>query len=361
MIFLAAIYRAGGFDLVNKVYGHPPSTTEQVIHPEKYLKGEGAIAVREPEAPPGFEKVLTGTVGQLQTNVILGFCLPAERASSAARGWGGDAYAVLAHPSGSGALLWSTAWDNEQEAKEFEAALRDYVTCTRARSGTRIMPLDDVVVRQSARVALVRGIPQDDAEKLAANLLTLPSEPKPAVAPFGPIEIPAIRQAHAFRPAYISGDRYVNEQLGLLLPVPPAFSYEMPNGTTLILRRDGPSPAVIGMLISDQIASQATVDEVHGQLAKLIGDGLEGLKLDYLDGRQVGVGPLGTAIERRWVVRGTRAGLKALVIPMCQSTGSLVLWGLWADLNGLASLDWWLRSVGRLSAAEPPICAELNP
>jgi hypothetical protein len=48
--------------------------------------------------------------------------LEASGASSAAAGWGGDRAAVLNGPDGAWAVVWSTVWDSDDEAEEFEAA-----------------------------------------------------------------------------------------------------------------------------------------------------------------------------------------------------------------------------------------------
>ncbi|HEY5641170.1 MAG TPA: hypothetical protein VIW01_14085 [Dehalococcoidia bacterium] len=38
--FVEALYEEGGWDAVNAAYDDPPATTEQVLHPDKYLAGE---------------------------------------------------------------------------------------------------------------------------------------------------------------------------------------------------------------------------------------------------------------------------------------------------------------------------------
>ena len=45
--FVAQVHRAGGFSLVNRLYEVPPATTEQILHPQKYLQGELAVPVRD--------------------------------------------------------------------------------------------------------------------------------------------------------------------------------------------------------------------------------------------------------------------------------------------------------------------------
>lgn len=358
--FIGALYRAGGFELVNRVYQHPPTTTEQVLHPEKYLAGEGAVPVEEPKLLPGFERVTGGRVGELQIRTILSYCLPPERATKAAAGWGGDAY-VIATRQKTGALFWATAWDDENEAKEFEAALKDYVKCTRQRSKTHVMPAGDHLVRQGTRVVLVRGLNQHEARLALAAGLSAIGTPQPSTPPFGPITIPPIRRAVAFRPPYVSAGHYVNEQLGLVSLVPRAFSVDASKPLSVSLSRSAPSPVVLGVEVSDQIPSVEAIDELHGAIAKGFEEVLGDQRLAYVGGRDVYLRELGRGLERTWRVVESQAGLKVIVVPICASTGSMILWGAWTDPNGASALDWWLGSLRSTRRGEPPICVELNP
>ena len=63
----------GGWDLVDFAYQRRlPATTEQILHPEKYLDDEGALPVPDlPDPGPGWEKVDGGTVGEFFTREIL--------------------------------------------------------------------------------------------------------------------------------------------------------------------------------------------------------------------------------------------------------------------------------------------------
>jgi hypothetical protein len=360
LTFIGAIYRAGGFALVNKVFGQPPSTTEQVLHPEKYLAGEDAVAVTPPSAPDAYETVATGKVGELQIRVAFGQCMPQARAGAAAAGWGGDAY-LIARSEDAGVLLWSTVWDDKKEAVEFEAALSTWAECTRRRAGSRVFPADDTIRRDGTKVALVRGLPGKQGDPAARALLALPAAPEVATPPFGPITIPPLRQARAFHAPYVSAGTYVNEELGLVSAVPAGFAVRMPDRTSAVFSRETPTVAVGGILLSEQLADAKTVDELHGTLAghvqELIGDA----QLSYVGGWDVQVPHIGPGIERSWIVKGTRAGLRAVVVPICQRTGSIVLWQLWVDDDGAAAMRYWLSTVRPTVLAEQPICAELNP
>ncbi|MGQ0823579.1 MAG: hypothetical protein ACT4OX_00875 [Actinomycetota bacterium] len=49
--FVCALYGEGGWDAVDDAYKNPPTTTAQVMFPQRYLDSEGAIDAPNPEAP----------------------------------------------------------------------------------------------------------------------------------------------------------------------------------------------------------------------------------------------------------------------------------------------------------------------
>ena len=131
----------GGWDLVDFAYQRRlPATTEQILHPEKYLEDEGALPVPDiPDPGPGWKKVDDGTVGEFFTREILR--QDAEEVGAdeaAAAGWGGDRYRVL--PAQGTRLLSalttaartmrsrsSGAATTRSEAAELRMALEDFV------------------------------------------------------------------------------------------------------------------------------------------------------------------------------------------------------------------------------------------
>jgi hypothetical protein len=92
--FATALYQSGGLPLLSVALAHPPASTEQVLHPEKYLAAELPVVVSIPPVVDG-EIVDAGTLNELQTRVYLSQCTQEGIARSAAKGWGGDAYVVV--------------------------------------------------------------------------------------------------------------------------------------------------------------------------------------------------------------------------------------------------------------------------
>jgi hypothetical protein len=117
--FVSELLRRGGWKLVDTAYEvRPPASTEQILHPEAYFDADEPKPVRIPRVlGAGWERVLAGTWGELQTRELLG------GASRAAAGWGGDRY-ELWRRGGDSALVMRWRWDSARDEAEFAARLR---------------------------------------------------------------------------------------------------------------------------------------------------------------------------------------------------------------------------------------------
>jgi hypothetical protein len=115
-----ALVRRGGWEEVRRAWQRPPESTEQVLHPEKYLAPERPVAVPVPDAPVAGRPINEGVLGELLARTLLG---EGGAAVPAAAGWAGDAYRVW-DVGGRTLLVWRTRWDTPADAREFGAALR---------------------------------------------------------------------------------------------------------------------------------------------------------------------------------------------------------------------------------------------
>src|SRR5262249_289792 len=116
--FVLALWQNGGWDAVRKAWGKPPRSTEQVLHPAKYLADEPPLPVTLGYEPPRGKLVCGGVVGELLIRSLLG-----TDATEAAAGWGGDNYRVW-DVDGATLLVWRTRWDSPADAAEFLEAVR---------------------------------------------------------------------------------------------------------------------------------------------------------------------------------------------------------------------------------------------
>ncbi|MBW4437333.1 MAG: hypothetical protein KME04_09385 [Pleurocapsa minor GSE-CHR-MK-17-07R] len=123
MAFATALYSEGGWEAVNAAYDNPPASSEQILHPEKYLAGEfGETVAMVPLDAPGLTPLWEITLGEYYTQELLrGLNIASFRL--AASGWNGDRFGL--YESTAGRTAWSLAsrWDSQQDADEFVEAV----------------------------------------------------------------------------------------------------------------------------------------------------------------------------------------------------------------------------------------------
>ena len=100
------LYRRGGVEALNQAFARPPTSTEQVLHPERYRLLETATEISSVAVElDGYEITEEGAWGERGWRVLLDHHLSAATSAEAADGWGGDHYQIL--------------WDEEQEEVAF--------------------------------------------------------------------------------------------------------------------------------------------------------------------------------------------------------------------------------------------------
>ncbi len=108
-----------------------PVSTEQVLHPELFEPGRVDMPtdVRFVADPPeGWTEVYADGLGELETRILLReFLSSREEADGAAAGWDGDRFRLLDGPAGE-AFLWTTVWDTDRDALQFETAVGQALT-----------------------------------------------------------------------------------------------------------------------------------------------------------------------------------------------------------------------------------------
>jgi hypothetical protein len=126
--FVQGMQADGGWAAVNAAFAQPPDSTEQIIHPDKYVAHEKPIAVELPKTlasglGTGWKVSLEDSFGEFQMQVWLkqNTTVPAASAIDAAAGWGGDRIAVLNGPNDAWAVVFRTAWDSDADAAAFES------------------------------------------------------------------------------------------------------------------------------------------------------------------------------------------------------------------------------------------------
>ncbi len=140
LTFVEAIRDAGGWDAVDAAYADLPTSTEQILHPERYLERDEPTPITLPQPAAalgaGWELVQENTAGELDTSILLANLAPGEgfnaltgsfdlpeAATNAASGWDGDRYALWGSANQE-VLVWRSAWDSDDDAAAFARALQ---------------------------------------------------------------------------------------------------------------------------------------------------------------------------------------------------------------------------------------------
>lgn len=126
--FVNRIREKGGWKGVDALLDRPPESTEQILHPEKFLAGDDPpVKVALPDLAPvlgeGWKKTEEDVFGEWMISVAVRILTDdAVRGLRAAAGWGGDRFAL--YEKGAGAVLfWGSVWDTERDALEFADSL----------------------------------------------------------------------------------------------------------------------------------------------------------------------------------------------------------------------------------------------
>jgi hypothetical protein len=130
--FVRAIQAADGWPAVDAAFGNLPQSTEQILHPDIYARGEDPVAVDLPDdmvagLGEGWSLVKEDTLGEYQTSIWLGAPAVAAAVDGAA-GWGGDRVALASGPDGAWVVAWRTIWDSPDDATEFETVAETAVS-----------------------------------------------------------------------------------------------------------------------------------------------------------------------------------------------------------------------------------------
>jgi len=119
--FVHAIMKNRTIADLNLAYTRLPASSEQILHPDRYLNFDRPVKIEMPSlSERDWKQIDVDVNGEFGYRVLLAEFIAKDRAASAAAGWGGDRYALYENTR-TGALMMAiyTAWDSEQDAKEF--------------------------------------------------------------------------------------------------------------------------------------------------------------------------------------------------------------------------------------------------
>jgi len=172
--FVGAAQLRGGWSAVDSMYAQLPESTEQILHPDKYLAKEAVVPVAFPKdlasrLGGSWKETIQDTFGEFQTGVWLvdvGGATTAT-ATDAAAGWGGDRLVLLEDGKGAWAVVLDTAWDTEADQAAFVQAAQGVT-----RKLTAASSFADVFQRDPKSATFIVASSRD-AQGKVANVLGL--------------------------------------------------------------------------------------------------------------------------------------------------------------------------------------------
>ena len=127
--FVTALDGRGGTAEIDRALRRFPTTTEQILHPERY-PGDAPARVDVPDLTrdlgPGWGDLDVMQVGEAWLAAMLGLRLDTATAEAAAAGWGGGLYRAFTDGHDAAVVL-ATDWDSVADADAFAQALREWL------------------------------------------------------------------------------------------------------------------------------------------------------------------------------------------------------------------------------------------
>jgi hypothetical protein len=156
---------------VDQVFADMPTSSEQILHPEKYWREGERDEPRETTldgvAPSleeaGWERKGDGVLGELTLGVLVGAPTPSPDSvaggvfdpgswtNEAAAGWCGDRWELWRRGQET-VVLWLTRWDRAEDAKEFATALARHDALRIKRKGAAVAVVSGDAGRGSSRL-----------------------------------------------------------------------------------------------------------------------------------------------------------------------------------------------------------------
>jgi hypothetical protein len=285
--FLARVYIEGGWPRVVGFLREPPSSTEQLMHPDKLGSDEPSSGLPLPDWPEDLgpaELRREDTIGELE---LQGFFLQIgslqSKAVLAAAGWDGDRirfwrYAAHGERPAGWAFLWRSAWDRELDAVQF----LDIMTTTFEGASRR-------------RGRVVECAYAEDWKVQSFLMAALDGSP----CVLGP-DLEDARTADSFEQSWLAAeervgkDSWVLPRFGLSVAIPAGWAVEEVRGTPFLRRQEAPTlkpkpPAAFAdnfNVIAVPRPQEEGLETLAAQMRLELGKALERIETVRVDGRE---------------------------------------------------------------------------
>ena len=127
MLFQNAVYKKLGRGAFVQVFDQPPTSTQQILHPDRYLT-HSAPGIPDPPPVPGsrdLRKLAEGSLGEFDFRVLLSQYSSKDEGDAVAAHLAGGSYAVFEYKRDKRPLLaYASSWDSEESARKYLALYR---------------------------------------------------------------------------------------------------------------------------------------------------------------------------------------------------------------------------------------------
>ena len=180
--FIQYLVQRDSWARVSRAYADPPDSTEQILHPGKFLSRDRPVRIRLSDVRsllgPSVRKRLTDRNGEFGYRLILHEYVDRRTAERAAEGWEGDQFALYEDArTGHLILVHLSTWESEAEAYEFADAYarrttRRYKTAREIphelNASWRVWETDEgrvYIERRGTDVLVLEGLPNQWADR----------------------------------------------------------------------------------------------------------------------------------------------------------------------------------------------------
>lgn len=185
LAFVQAVKKARGWKGVDQIYQDLPASTEQILHPAKYLDERDQPTI---VTMPDLGKVLgadwellhTNVWGELSFEIMFKEFFPTSKTSTVTGGWDGDQYRVFENRKDHALLgVMFTVWDSEKDAEQFATAYKKLIakkygleapTEKRDRYEWTHEERGILLERRGAEVIAIEGAPKESLKALEESL-----------------------------------------------------------------------------------------------------------------------------------------------------------------------------------------------
>ena len=127
--FVTDLLDRGGTKEVDSAFRHPPVSTEQILHPGEYpsdVPEDVEVPDLAAKLGAGWKDLEFEDVGEGWLHLMFDLRIGPEESTTASSGWDGAQYRAWSHSKDTAVVL-DTAWDSDDDAKEFADAMGEWI------------------------------------------------------------------------------------------------------------------------------------------------------------------------------------------------------------------------------------------